>query len=783
MFKNYLKIAFRNITRHKSYTTINVLGLSIGMAASILILLWVNHESSYDNFHKDASNIYRVIVSAGPNFTAAVNPAGMPPAIKEAIPEVKNTVRISHIEQHLFSINDLKYEEKRVFFADPSFMDVFDYPLLQGDRKTALTRVDGILLTESMAKKYFGNENALGKTLIIDNNNPITVTGILANPPSNSHFQFDFILPMAAIVNNANDIKTNTWSNFNFYTYIQVSPTANLSKLHTQLNRLFKDHIPESAMKADFQLQPITSIHLTTGLQVDLPGHGNVQYVNIFFIVAIFIIIVACINFMNLATARSARRAKEVGLRKVVGAVRGQLIKQFLMESLLISFFSLILAVLIVVLTLPLFNLLADKDLALHLSDLGMLASIALISGILSGIYPSLILSGFQPIKVLKGNFGIPSGNLIFRNGLVVVQFVVSIILLIGTVVVYNQLQFIKNRSLGFDKENLLYMPINGDFAQRPKLLTAALSANSYTENFTIVSELPINIYSGNLNVMWEGRDPNTQVVIPNIAVSESFTSVFNIKVLNGRSFSTAFNADSSNYVINEKAAKTMGMTVDNAVGKSLSLNGHPGKIIGVVQDFNFKPVQQAIEPLILNLNIYGNYVVLRAKAGAAEATIKALEKIHQDLNPSYPFTYNFLNQDLATQYKGEQRMSNIFNLFSLLAIFISSLGLYGLSAFLAQQRTREIGVRKVLGASIPNIIYLLTSGFTRLVLIAVIIAIPISLFAINRWLETFAYHIELSWLTFVLAPLAALVIAWATVSVEILKVAVMNPVVSLKSE
>ncbi|OMP75798.1 ABC transporter permease [[Flexibacter] sp. ATCC 35208] len=784
MFRNYIKIAFRNIIRHKSYTTINVLGLAVGMASSILILLWVQHEKSYDRFHKNADQTYRVIVNAS-DFIAAVNPAGMPAGLKEAIPQIKNTVRLSHLEHHLFQVNELKFEEKRVFYADPSFLEIFNFAFVKGDAKTALNRVDGVLITQNMAKKYFGTENAIGKTLKIDNGSSITVTGVLANIPSNSHLQFDFILPMSAIAKISSDLINNTWTNFNFYTYIQLDksfiPTpAALSKLNADITRVFKQHVP--TMKAEYTAQPLTSIHLSPAAQVDLPGHGNVQYVNIFFIVAIFILIVACINFMNLATARSARRAKEVGLRKVIGALRGQLIRQFLAESLLISFFSLILALIIVCLFLPVFNLLADKDLTLHLKDIGILSGIALFTGLLSGIYPALILSGFQPIKVLKGNNNLPGGNLIFRNGLVIVQFVVSIVLLIGTVVVYKQLQYIRNSNLGFDKSNLVYIPINGELSEKTKALQTALEQNPHTANYTIISELPINIISGNMNVMWEGRDPNLQVVIPSMGVSENFTKVFQINVLRGRSFSTAFN-DSSNFVINETAVKLMGMTVDNALGKPLSLNGTSGKIIGVIKDFNFKPIQQVIEPLILGLNKYGGYAVVKSQPGSTEATIKALEKINTDLNPSYPFTYSFLDQDLANQYKGEQQMSKIFNLFSILAIFISSLGLYGLSAFLAQQKTKEIGVRKVLGASILNIIYLLTTGFTRLVLIAVVIAIPISILGINRWLETFAYHVHIGWGVFVIAPLTALAIAWMTVGFEILKAAMVNPVISLKRD
>jgi len=725
MLKNYFKIAFRNITRHKAYAAINISGLAIGMASSILILLWVQNELSYDRFHKNADQVYRITCNAS-DFKAAVNPAGMPAGLKAQMPEIKNFARLSHPATILLETGNRKFEEKGAFYADSTFLEVFSFPLIKGSAATALQRPDAILITAAMATKYFGTEEAVGKTLRKDNGGNVTVTGVLANIPSNSHVQFDFILPMSAVMQANWDLKNNVWDNFNFYSYVQldksfVPSTASLLKLNQQMDRIYKQHQPDG-VKVAFQLQPLTSIHLQPGLQVDLPGHGNVQYVNIFFIVAIFILVVACINFMNLATARSARRAKEVGLRKVVGALRGQLIKQFLGESLLISFFALLFAIVLVLLFLPLFNNLAGKKLAIDLLDGKILLSligIALATGFISGSYPALFLSGFKPVKVLKVNMKSMGGNLLFRNGLVVTQFIVSIVLLVGTVVIYNQLQFIKNRNPGFAKDNLLYMPMTGELWSRQQALKTELQGNPLTSNYTIISELPVNIMSGTVDVIWEGKDPRSQVVIPSLDVSESFIDVFKMELLKGRGFSTAFKADSGNYVINEKALQVMGMKLNNAVGKSLSFGTHKGIIIGVVKDFNFKPVQQTIEPLVLRLNRWGGTVIIRTKPGSTEATIKALGKISQQLNPAYPFTYNFLDQDLANLYSGEQQMGSIFNLFAILAIFISCLGLYGLSAFMAQQRTKEIGVRKVLGASIFNIVYLLSTGFTRLILIA----------------------------------------------------------------
>jgi putative ABC transport system permease protein len=794
MLRNYFKTAIRNILRHKGYSAINISGLAIGMASSIFILLWVRNELSYDKFHANADHIFRITADAS-GFKAAVNCAGMPSGLQANMPEVRNTVRLSHRNTVLLDAgNNKKFEEKNTFYADSTFLDIFSFPLIQGDPKTALHRTDGILLTASTAKKYFGDAaNAFGKTLRLDNHSYVTITGVLADIPSNSHLQFDCILPISSIIAETDDLKNNVYINFNFYSYVLLKPQVpitepSLARLGKQADQVFQQHVPADKFKVQFQFQPLTSIHLDPPMQVDLPGHGNRQYVNIFFIIAIVILFVACINFMNLATARSARRAKEVGLRKVVGALRGQLIGQFLGEALLISFFALLLAIGLVWSLLPLFNDLAQKDLHLNLTDgyllLGLIG-ITLLTGLIAGSYPALFLSGFRPVKVLKGATSTTTGgNLLFRNGLVVVQFVVSIVLLAGTFAVYNQLTFIRNRNMGFDKENLLYVPMTGEIWGKQKALRTELQQNPLTSSYAIVSEIPVNIISGHLHVEWQGKDPRSQIVIPSLDISENFISLFHMKIISGRDFSTSFRADSSNYIINETAARIMNQTPASVIGKPLTMDDdNKGTIIGVVKDFNFKPIHQTIEPLVMRLNSWGGNIVVRAQAGKTEKTIKALEKIYHTLNPAYPFNYNFLDQDLASQYRGEQQMGNIFKLFAFLAIFISGLGLYGLSAFLAQQRTREIGVRKVLGASTFNIVYLLSTGFTRLILIAVVISVPLSLFAIQRWLESFAYHVQIGWPVYFLSSAAALTLAWITVSFETIKAAFTNPARSLRSE
>ena len=490
---------------------------------------------------------------------------------------------------------------------------------------------------------------------------------------------------------------------------------------------------------------------------------------------------------MNLSTARSARRAKEVGLRKVVGAARSQLIGQFLGESTLIASISLLLAMGLVWVALPGFNQLAGQELAISLFNgnlLLTLSCIAIFTGLAAGSYPALFLSGFQPIKVLKGI--LQSGgrsNLVFRNALVVVQFVVSIVLLVGTAVVYQQLHYIKSRNLGYEKSNLVYVPMTGEIWGKQRTYKNTLAQNPLTADFTIIDAMPTNLKSGTVNYDWEGKDPNSQLIIPTMDVSERFFDVFQMKLVAGRAFSTDFKGDSSIYVINERLAGIMGFTPENAVGKSLTLWDKKGMIVGVVKDFNFKPATQSIEPIILQLNDWGGTVVVRTQPGTTEATIKALEEIGTKLNPGFPFSYGFLDQDLDNLYQSEQRLSSLFNLFATLAIFISCLGLYGLSAFMAEQRFKEIGVRKVLGASVFNVVYLLSSNFVRLVLIAIVIAIPVAWYAMDRWLSGFAYRIETGWVVFATASFVAIAIALLTVSYESVKAAVANPVDSLRDE
>ncbi|MBB6127810.1 ABC transporter permease [Mucilaginibacter lappiensis] len=790
MIRTYFKLAYRNLIKDKAYSIINITGLAIGLAASILILLWVQNELSYDRFHKNADQIYRVTLDEGESKNAGSAPT-IAAAIKTEIPAIKNVVRMARFASPvLFETSGKKFIENRVRYTDPEFLDIFSFPLIKGNPASALSQPNNVIITQAIAKKYFGDQNPIGKVLRRDNAENVIVTGVFANIPDNSQIKFDFILPLASLANSDIYFKRNLsdWEAGNVYTYIQLDksfdPTkANLLKLENQITQIYHQHVSET--KTVFHLQPLTQIHLAPELFRDLSGHGNVLYVKIFFIIAILILAVACINFMNLATARSARRAKEIGLRKVAGARRIQLIFQFLSESVFISFIALFMALWIVYLFLPVFNQLAGKQLSVNLTDTKLwvsLVGIALLTGVISGSYPALFLSGFNPVKVLKGNVKSMGGNLFFRHTLVVTQFVVSVVLLVGTVVIYKQLKYIKERNPGFEKANLLYMDMVGDMWNKPQALRNALKQSPLTSNFTITSVLPTNMTNG-LEATWDGKASNLQNVVSGTNVSENFTHVFGIKLLAGRDFTEGFIADSNNYVVNEKMIDLMGLKLSSAIGRPLNVDGRKGKIIGVVKDFNFKPVQAVIEPLVLRLIINNGTVVIRTTSGNTGKTIDALEKISKELNPAYPFSFSFVDQDLADLYRGEQQMGNIFKLFAVIGIFISCLGLYGLSAFMAEQRTKEIGVRKVLGASVFNLVYLLSASITRLIFIAIFIAIPLSWYAVNTWLAGFAYHIHVGWLVFFIASLAALSIAWLTVSYESIKAAIVNPIKSLRTE
>jgi putative ABC transport system permease protein len=794
MFKNYLTSAIRSLKRHRLFTLLNVFGLATGIACSILIFLWVKDERSYDKFNNRPAQIYRLTINVA-GIKAAVTPLPVAEALKRQIPAVKNFTRLVSLHS-IVTVDNKKFDERDIFYTDPAFLQIFNYQLLKGNKETALSRPDGIVITSATALKYFGTENPMGKLVHIDDDvkgNNYTVTGVLQNLPHNSHLQFDALLPIITFEKSSNYSYNDPaeWGNSIGYTYLQLdenstTPAATRA-IEKQIDAIQTANDPMHT-KSGFTLQPLTDIHLRSNLMLDVGGQGNIESVNIFSLVAIFIVLIACINFMNLSTALAGQRAKEVGLRKTLGAVRFQLIIQFMSESFLVTFISTFIGIVIAWLLLPLFNDLSGKTISISLFDaniiLTCLATAALV-GLLSGLYPAFFLSSFSPVKVLKGMKIFGGQKTFLRNSLVIFQFAIAVILIVSTLVVNSQLSFIQKRDIGYNKENLLYlqMPQSGDLQSNYQALKAALNQNPAITNYTLIEHLPTYLTTGTTDVKWTGKDPRQQTVFPHIGADGNFLKTFGIRLAAGRGFNDDYKSDASNYVLNETAAKLMGFTAAKAVGQNITMNGNPGMVIGVVKDFNFKPVKQIIEPLVLRYTKKGGFVVIRTSPANIQRIIDQLKATFQDVYPNFPFSYGFVDQDLSRLYLSEQRMSKLFNVFSIISIIVSCLGLFGLATFATQKRLKEISVRRVLGASATGIVTMLTKDFVKPVALALLIAFPTASWAMNKWLESYVYRINVSWWMFAVAGLAAIVIAFLTISYQSVKAALANPVDSLRSE
>jgi predicted permease len=792
MFQSYLRIALRNLSKKKLFSIVNIFGLATGMACSLLIFLWVRDERSFDRFNTKADKIYRITARLG-DVEAAVAPPPLAAAIKAEIPHVKNATRLSALRK-VITVETKKFDENRIYFADSNFLKIFSYPLLEGNLASVLSSPNAVVLTEATAIKYFGNtETAVGKIIYIDDDikgRNLIVSGVLKNIPQNSHLQFDLLLPVEQY-DRIND-PAGSWNNFDAFVYFQLADNfkataTSLKEIEQQINKLPARHNKE--VKANLFIQPLTDIHLHSHYMLDVDGQGSSEHVTIFSLTAIFILMIACINFMNLSTALSAQRAKEVGLRKTIGALRSQLILQFLSESLLLSFISLLVATVLAALLLPLFNDLSSKSLSINLLDgkiVGSFLATAIIVGIVSGSYPALFLSSFNPISVLKGMRIFDGKKSFLRSGLVILQFAISVILMVSTLVVYRQLQFIKNRDIGFRKENLLYikMPEVGDLHKNKEALKGVLDQQPHISHYTITDELPTYLTSGSL-LSWPTKAADEQVIAYRLRTDENFVKTFGMQVVAGRFFSRDLKTDDSTYVVNEATVKAMRLQPSTAIGKKLSigLEDKVGTIIGVVKDFNFKPVHQPVEPLVIKNNFAGGHVVLRTTPERMQTIIAEAKEAFGKIYGDNPFSYGFVDEDLSKLYTAEQRMGKLFNVFSLLSIIISCLGLFGLAAFATQKRTKEIGVRKVLGASEAGIVALLSKDFIKLVAFALIIAFPIASWLMEQWLQGFSYRVSFTWWMYAIAGLTALLIALITVSYQTIKAALANPVKSLRTE
>jgi putative ABC transport system permease protein len=792
MLKNYLKTALRQLTRNRLFSALNILGLATGLCGSIFIFLWVQDELSYDRGNPQAGDIFRSTVIDG-TLHAATSPLGMAPYLQRTLPVVKQGVRFSFDDPQMMVYRDKRFLEKRIYFADSNFQQLFNFPLVKGDAAHIFRAKDEMLITESTAKRYFGDKDPLGERMRLESQKDFVVTGVLKDLPANSHLQFDFLLPFA----NVRDQETSYWNNFIYYSYLRLdhsaaaSPAA-VARLEQAMDKAYKRN-GRSEFSPQFKLQRLTEIHLGEHYMADVPGGGSLQDVRIFSLVAIFILVIACINFMNLSTALSSRRAKEVGLRKTVGASRGQLIAQFLGEAVFLAVLALGLGLLLVVALMPLFDQLTGKDFtigALDGSRMLLLFGVAVFAGLLSGSYPALALSAFQPVKVLKGLKVFQGGKAYFRNGLVVFQFAIAIVLIVGTLVVYRQLRFIRDRDMGFDKSNLLYVDIpqvggQEGMQQGAKRIAAGVAGERGVISQTVMGDLPTYLASGDPDVHWPGEDPKAYNIVPLLGVDEHTLDVFGMHLLAGRYFSKAYGSDDSAVVLNEAALKLMHMTPVTAVGQTIRYNDRPYSVVGVVKDFNFKPVQFAVEPLVL-LDHYwrgSDFLVVKTAPGATASVIAALKKQFALAYPQNIFDYGFVDKDLEALYTTEQQMGSLFNVFSVLAIFISCLGLFGLSAYTTQRRFKEIGVRKVLGASVGGIVRLLAREFLLPVLVATLIAFPVAGWAMSKWLHGFVYRIGLEWWFFAVAGILALLIALGTVGFQSLKAATRNPVKSLRTE
>lgn len=785
MFKNYLKITWRNIARQKANSFINITGLAIGMTCSMLILMWIQHELSYDAFHVNANDIYRVVenqyYAGGQVFPVAVTPSPLAPALKENFSEIAKATRFSF--RSLTIKKDDKIFTEGVAFADPDIFEIFTIPFVKGDAPTALSTPHAIVLTEEAAEKYFGKEEPIGRILRINNRDDFLVTGVIKNIPDNAHLKYDLLAPFIYLQEMGSSMEN--WGSNWCYTYVLLQKDSPYKEIDKKIIDLIKKNNENSV--TEIYLQPLREIHLYSSgkYTADIGGHGDIQYVRIFAVIAFGVLLIACINFMNLATARSEKRAKEVGLRKVVGAQRHQLIKQFFSEAIILALLAFVVALVLTEMLLPAFNDLAGKTLALRrLAPILFYSflAIALLCGIISGSYPAFYLSAFSPIKTLKSHRSSQAGGSLFRKILVVFQFALSVIMIIGTLVMSRQMDFIRNKNLGLDKENLGYVWMAGEFRKKHEVAKQELLKNSNIVSVTCTSQLPTYVASSNSGWQWEGKDPAAEVLMHYLNVDDDYVKTFKMEMAAGRFFSRVFPADSHAVVVNETAVKAMG--IQEPLGKRLSLGADDLTIIGVVKDFHFKPVQTKIEPLVMLMEPKRYYaMVIRTRPENLAATITFVEKTYKQFNADTPFYFNFLDQDYDNLYRAEQRARKLSGYFSIIAILIASLGLYGLASYMAEQRTKEIGIRKVLGASLRDIVFLFSQDFLKFVALAFIIACPLAYVGGNQWLQGFAYRMELGPGLFAAAGLLAFLCAALTVSLQAFKAALANPVETLRYE
>ncbi len=785
MLKNYLKVALRNIWRNKVFSFINVFGLALGVACSLLILLWVQDEWRYDRFHAGGDRLYRVLANVywADLATLETTPGPLAEVLKNEVPEVEYVTKMTGWDLGgIFQAGNTAGKEQRGRFASPDLFRMFSFPLVQGSPGKALLSPNSVVISQSLARKYFGRQNPLGKLIRFKGELEVDlmVTGVMQDLPRHSSLQFDYVIPFAFFEQRASWAKT--WGNFSFQTYVTLRPDASRQRVEAKIKHLLGRQ--NKGVKDELFLQPFTDMYLHSNFENGRPAGGRIEYVRLFSVVAVFILTIACINYMNLATARSARRAKEVGIRKVVGGSRFSLAGQFTGEALLMALFAVGVAVPLVSLLLPAFNDLTIKQVAFNFdarSLLGLLAA-ALLTGLVSGSYPALFLSSLSPERVLKGSLKFGSGALLFRKGLVVFQFTLSILLIVGTLLVYRQIQYVKNKHLGLDRKNVIALALEGELFKRQEVIGQEVSRLPGVRLVTMTSGDPTQVDGLSADLDWPGKGAKEVVQAAGLKVGYDFLSTLNIPLKEGRDFSRQFATDSSNYIINEAAAKAM--RLEHPIGQEIKFWQGKGRIVGVVKDFHQTSLHQTIRPLIIMLvPKYHGLLLVKTEPGSTAQVLAGLQRLSRTYNPQYPFEYHFLDETFERQYKSETLVGELAKYFAILAVFISCLGLFGLAAFTAEQRTKEIGIRKVLGASLINLVALLSIDFVKLVGVAFVLATPVAWYTISEWLQKFAYREEITWWIFALAGTLAVLIAVLTVGFQSVKAALANPVKSLRSE
>ncbi|MFC1556248.1 ABC transporter permease [candidate division KSB1 bacterium] len=788
MFRNYLKIALRNVKKQKTYSILNIFGLATGMVCFLLIMLYIRYELSYDEFHKKADIIYRISQDPEKEEAFVWTPYPLGPVLQSDYPAVVDYSRLQGLPNFEVQYNDIKHFEPRIFLADPNFFTVFSYKLKKGDPQTALSDINSVVITEEMALKYFGLEDPIGKTITMNQNIEFTVTGIAEEVPNNTHFHFNFLGSMARTHSINNTDFSNNWLSSSFHTYLLFE-----NEMQTQdfPAKVVVNSGKYPARDLDFFeslfLTPLKQIHFRN-IRGNLEPSFNMIYIYLFSIIAVIILIVSCINFTNLAIAQTVKRAKEVGLRKIVGAMRTQLIYQYLCESTVIAFLALLTAIVCTYIFMPLFNSFLDVELSFDLTDInfyGILLLLTLCVGVISGGYPALFLSAFRPVNVLKGAVGKHSRGTKILNGLVIIQITISVILIIGTFVIQDQIHFVKNKDLGWNKEQIVYIPLNdNDLRMNPEPLKAELLKSPDIISGTTSNFRPSQVLPRRGNVWWEGRQKDERMAAWAFIVDYDFFKTFEIDIIEGRDFSRDITTDLNGaFILNEAAVKVIG--IEDPVGKQFNafFGTGDGSIIGIVKDFNFRSLHHTIEPALFFCTNNLQFLSLRVNTDNISGTMNYMENIWQEIRPGKDFEYFFLDEEFNRIYQAETKLVQTIQYFAIVSIFIACLGLFGLSALFTEQKTKEIGIRRVLGSSVSGIIINISRRFLRWLIVANVIAWPVAYYLVNEWLQNFAYHVSPGWIPFITSALFTAIIILIVVCFQILKAAHANPVDSLRYE